>query len=204
MAPLCEAISNHVQTSYEMKCSRCDPPLPMIGLYSDWLKMWSAGGSFGIRRGQFSWWSRNQILILMIRYLAYSLLPPKEWFQGQSALYTWENEWMLYYNMYSRSVREYYRNERRAGKENVGWLTMQSILWLLHESSGIHWVTTETMSRCRESCKSLGSCKAWEGDRKMGREGWKQRWATPPFSWLFCQDKERPLGSCDPRHMSDT
>ena len=52
--------------------------LPMIGLYSDWLKMWSAGGSFGSRRGRFFWWSRNQILILMIRYLAYWLLTLQE------------------------------------------------------------------------------------------------------------------------------
>lgn len=45
--------------------------LTVIGLYSDWLKMWSAGRSFGSRRGRFFWWSRNQILIPMIRYLAY-------------------------------------------------------------------------------------------------------------------------------------
>lgn len=66
--------------------------LPVIGLYSDWLKMWSAGGSFGSSRSRFFWWSRNQILIPMIRYLAYRLLTPQECCQGQSVLYTLENE----------------------------------------------------------------------------------------------------------------
>lgn len=35
---------------------------------------------------------KNQILIPMIRYLAYRLLTPQECCQGQSVLYTLENE----------------------------------------------------------------------------------------------------------------
>lgn len=63
-----------------------------------WLtETWSVGDHIsGGRSSRFFWWSASQILILMIRYLAQSLLTPKEC-QGQAVSSALENEWIMVY-----------------------------------------------------------------------------------------------------------